>query len=453
MHVVWTLARARGGPWGITAGILAAGGVLARAAWDARLGGRARRAADLLILATLVAVAGMTALDAVSNVRWPRPWDFPSFYIPARAAAEGRAFYDPAVLAQVQREVARTAPVPAEWLKEVGYWYLPPSMLLILPLGFLGFRAALALHYLIQGAYLVGAAWLIHRTSPLLPGARGFAALMLLVLLFAPVQSSWALAQIVPGALFFLALAIHRLGRSNVGSGLALTVGFFYKHVLLIPAALMATGRDRRVRAAGLVAIGGIVAALLASPLVFGPGVVHAWAANGPGARSPELAVDPVVQSLLALLYRGLGATPHGSLIHIMLFPPFLALAGLLTLGTLAILSRHTTASPGERAWLLASLALACYPNTLFSTLALLLPVIFGVAHAALRRGAPFALAGAFVLGNYVFAALVPQQAGWLSLVCWGASAALVLTSRGAEQAPVAAVVRERTAVPTPVAS
>jgi len=451
MPVVWTLARAGGGPLGLAGGILAVCGVLARARWDARLGARARRIADLMILATLLVVASITALDAVSNVRWPRPWDFPSFYVPARAAAEGRAFYDPAVLAQVQQEVARRAPVPAEWLQEVGYWYLPPSMLLILPLGFLGFRAALALHYLIQGAFLVGAAWLIHRTTPLLPGGRGFAALLLAVLLFAPVQSSWMLAQIVPGALFFLALAIRRARRSSVGSGLALAVGFFYKHVLLIPAALMTASGDRRVRAAGLVGLAGIAVALVASPLVFGAGIVHAWAANGPGARSPELAVDPVVQSLLALLYRTFGVAPHGSLLHIILFPPFLAVAGLLTLGTLAILARRGAAPPEERLWLLASLALACYPNTLFSTLALLLPVIFGVAYAAQRRGAPFALAAAFVLASYLFAALAPHHAGWLSLVCWGASAAVVLTSPGVAPAPVVAVARERTPVPTPV--
>jgi hypothetical protein len=353
----------------------------------------------------------------------------------------------------VQREVASTAPVPDEWLEEVGYWYLPPSMLLLLPLGFLGFRAALALHYLIQGAFLVGAAWLIHRTTPLEPGGRGFAALMLLVLLFAPVQSGWMLAQIVPGALFFLALAIHRAGRSSLGSGIALAVGFFYKHLLLIPAALMIASRDRRLRVAGLVSIAGIVVALVLSPLVFGAGVVHAWAANGPGARSPELAVDPVVQSLLALLYRASGVTPRGSLLHIVLFPPFLAIAALLTLGTLVILARRNAATPAERLWLLASLALACYPNTLFSTLALLLPVIFGVAYAALRRGAPFAIAAAFVIGNYLLAALAPQQAGWLSLVCWGASAAVLLTSPRVETAPVAEVSRAPVRVPTPVAS
>ena len=429
MPVVWTLERARGGPLGLAGGLVAVCGVLARCRYDARLGARARRLADLLIVATLVAVGGVTALDAVSNIRWPRPWDFPSFYVPARAAAEGRAFYDPAVLTEVQREVARSAPVPAEWLHEVGYWYLPPSMLLVLPLGFLGFRAALALHYMIQGIFLVGAALLIHRATPLLPGRGGFAALLLVVLLFPPVQSSWMLAQIVPGALFFLALAIHRLGRSSVGPGLSLAAGFFAKHVLLIPAALMIVSRDRRMRVAGLVAVGGIAVALIASPLVFGAGIVHAWAANGPGARSPELAVDPVVQSLLALLYRGLGATPRGSLLHIILFPPFLAVAGLMTLATLAILARRAAAPPAQHLWLLASLALACYPNTLFSTLALLLPVIVGVAYAGLAGGVPFPIAAAFILANFAVAALAPHHAGWLSLMCWGASGALLLAS------------------------
>ena len=75
MPVVWTLERARGGPLGLAGGLVAVCGVLARCRYDARLGARARRLADLLIVATLVVVAGVTALDAVSNIRWPRPWD------------------------------------------------------------------------------------------------------------------------------------------------------------------------------------------------------------------------------------------------------------------------------------------------------------------------------------------------------------------------------------------
>ncbi len=190
---------------------------------------------------------------------------------------------------------------------------------------------------------------------------------------------------------------------------------------------------------AGLATVAWIAVAMAVSGLAFGWGVFRAWLANGPDARRPELAIDPVVQSLLALLYRALGATPRGSLPAIVLYPPFLLAAGALTLATLAILWRPAAGPRSERAWLLLCLALLCYPNTLISTLALLFPVILAVFWTGLARGWPFGLAAGFVLALYALTGFWIVEAGWAALLGWaGAAALLLLPARAAAPAPPA---------------
>ncbi len=425
--VLVALMKARASLPGVALSLLLVGGVLARCRYEARLSRRARGFADAAVWIALIALAGLTAFDAAANVKWYRTWDFPSFYGVARATVRGLAFYDPQVLMGVQRELTQTAGVPDEWLKEGGYWYLPPSVFLLWPLGLFGFRTALMIHYAVQAAFLAGSAWLLHRSLPIGRGPVGLAMMLLLMLLFRPVQSTVTLAQIVFGCLFFLLLSERLLERSGAASGASLAVGFLYKHVLMIPAILMIASRDRRSRVAGVSALVAIAAAMVASALVFGRNVFGAFVANGPGARSPELAVDPVVQSLLALLHRALGDTPRGSLLAIISYPPYLLVAGALTIVTLALLLRSPAPARRERLWLLTSLAVLCYPNTLFSTLALLFPVVIGVCWTALRRGNRFGLALGFVTIVYAVAGFLPLHAGWIAALCWGAVAVLMI--------------------------
>ena len=427
--ILLRLMHARSSPVGVLASVAVVCWALAGCRALPRLPRPGRTAFAACVWLALLGAAALAAVDAGANLRWYRPWDFPSFYAVARAAVHGRAFYDPAVLAAVQGELTRTQHVPAQWLQEVGYWYLPPSVFLIWPLGWFGYRTALLLHYLAQGAFLVAGMALVHRARPLAPGPTGFAAALLAALLFLPVQSTIYFAQIVFGCLFCMVLAERWLARAPVAAGASLAGGFFFKHLLLIPAALLVAGRERRGRTAGLAALAAIALAVAASALVLHPAVLRAYLANGPGARSPALAVDPVVQSLMALLYRALGVMPHGTLRQIVAFPPYLAATAALTLASLALAWRSPAGAGRERFWLLASLAILCYPNTLISTLALLVPVVLGVYVTALERGWPFAPALGFVAAVYALAGLAPVQAGWTALLCWLAAAALLATA------------------------
>jgi len=440
-HLLLALMKLRASAPVVALQALFVAGVLARWHFAPRLSAASRRAADAAIVLAALAWTLLGAADAWSNIRHPRPWDFPSFYAVADAAAHGRSFYDPHVLTAVQDELTRTQGVPRQWLSECGYWYLPPSVLLILPLGALRFRAAIALHYLVQGALLAGAALLLARRWPNARGLSAFASALLVLLAFPPVQSTIYFAQIVFGCLFCLMLAEALLERWPIAAGAALALGFFYKHLLLVSALVPLLGRDRRTRLAALAALGGIALALLASLGVFGVGILSSYAANGPGARSPQLAIDPVVQSLLALLYRALHATPHGTLLQIIAFPPFLLALGVLGLVTLACLWRPAD-SPARRRlgfWLVASFAVLVYPNTLISTLALLAPAALVAAGAGLAAGAPFALVATALALVWAVPGWVPVQAGWTALLVWSAFAALILAPRSARDGSRAA--------------
>lgn len=436
-RLLLALMHARGGTIGVVLSLLLVGFVLWRGRADARLAGRPRAAADAVVWAAMLAFAGLAAVDAIASVRWYRTWDFPAFYAVARAVSHGLPFYDPATLRQIQHELTRTQGVPDEWLTEAGYWYLPPSVFALWPLGWFGYRTALILHYLVQGGFLVGSAWLLHRMRPLARGAVGCAMMLLLLLMFRPVQSTVFYAQIVFGALFFLLLAERTLARSAARSGLWFALGFLFKHTLLLPAAFLALARERRARAAGVAGVVAIVAALAVSVGVFGPGILRAYAANGPGQRAPALAVDPVVQSLPAMLYRALHVTPSGSLVHILAFPPYLVVAGALTLATLILLWRNPAASGREGFWLATSLGVLCYPNTLLTTLALLFPAMLGIASTLQERGAPFGATLAFLALGFALPGFLPLDAGWVALLCWGAAAWLMLSPKPGPQPAV----------------
>ncbi len=421
VRLLVALEKARAGAPGVLLQLVALVLVLAWARFGTRLSPRARRGADLALVAATLASTGLAAVDALENVRYPRPWDFPSFYAVADAAAHGRSFYDPGVLADVQARLTRTQHVPGEWTKELGYWYLPPSVFLIWPLGWFGFRQALVLQYLTQGLFLLGSAWLLARRLPLGGGARGFAAVMLVLTLFLPVQSTLELAQIVFGCLFCLLAAEALMDRAPVVAGLCLAVGIYYKHLLMIPALVLLVGRDRRARIAGASAVAGAVAALAVSLVVLGRGILSEWATQGVGTRQAVLAIDPVVQSLMALLYRALHVTPHGSLIHVILWPPFAACGAALALATLVALWR---AEPTPRArrlgfWLVAALAVLCYPNTLISTLALVAPIALVAYADVLEGGGPWVAALAVPLVTWALAGLLPRESGWAALLLW----------------------------------
>src|SRR5205085_10724403 len=111
-------------------------------------------------------------------------------------------------------------------------------------------------------------------------------------------------------------------------------------------------------------------------------------------------------------------------------FPPFLIVAAVLTIATLLLLWRSPDSQQEERYALISCLAVLCFPNTHQTTLVLIFPAMLTIFQGGLRRGWPLALAVGFVAFQYVWIDLLPLDSGWTAVMCWMATAALLMSRK-----------------------
>ena len=267
----------------------------ARADWlDARRARLYCGALAAVLFAFLAWVALLTARQAAAR---PIALDFAAFWAAAHLAVNGHpaAAYDNAVIEATERAAADMAP------GYLAFYYPPTFLLLILPLGWLTYSAALAAFLATEMALVLAAlrrilpqgwAWLPLLSFPgfLMNGLSG--------------QNAALSASCFAGAALWLdsrpALAGCCLGALACKPQLAACV----------PLALLAARRWRALAACALTA-----AALAAlSWLVLGPGAWHGFLANAPMARADieTIAIKwPKMQSLFgAIRLEGFGNAP-----------------------------------------------------------------------------------------------------------------------------------------------
>ncbi|MCI0677518.1 MAG: DUF2029 domain-containing protein [Actinobacteria bacterium] len=377
------------------------------APWDRR--------ADVAEVVALVAALGFVVFRSYRNVVSPDPWDFPVFYTVARNAVEGLSFYRPGALLATFREVQSVWPVPGDWLQEVGFWYAPPTALWLAPLGNLAYPHALIVNDLVQMGFCWASIFLLHKAFPLRQGGMGVIDMALLVFLFRPVLSAFGLSQIVFGGLLALVIAARTVESRGWLSGVALGIGSVFKHLLIIPALLAVFMRRSRVALSAALTV---IVTLLASLAAFGGDVFGEFLENGPGDRSPQLALDAVINSLNGVMRRAFDAVPSGpGALEAILYPPFLVAAALFTAVTLLVVWRASS-MPGAVASsfaLLTLLALIVYPNTLFNTLPLMLPAV--VVLLSDDSYPAYSPRSVVVFVGSVYVAMAGFQAGFAALV------------------------------------
>ncbi|HSJ71840.1 MAG TPA: glycosyltransferase family 87 protein [Acidimicrobiia bacterium] len=364
---------------------------------------RLRSAADVVEVVALVGLVGVVAVLAYRNVVTPSPWDFPVFYTVGRNAVEGLSFYDPVALLPTFEEIQRTAGVPADWLGDgFGFWYAPQTALVLAPVGVSSYTTGLVLQYLIQGALFVVTIVVVHSAFPLRPGVMGLVEMGVLFFAFGPVIQAFALAQIVFGALLFLALAYTTVVDRPFIAGVLLGVGAVFKHLLVIPAVLLMIMGKARATLGALVAI---AASSVVAAAVFGPGVFSEFVTFGPRDRPPEIALDPVIVSLNGFLRRLLDAVPtDGGAVASIMYPPYIVAAALLTGGTAWLVwrGRRDAGTTLLSFSLITLLMLLVYPNTLFNTLPLMIPAMVVLVSMADRLAFPPSVTVAVVTCVYV---------------------------------------------------
>jgi Glycosyltransferase family 87 len=384
--------------------------------------------ADVVVLGSGLAFIAIAIYVCARNVFQPLPWDYPIYYTVARHIISGRKFYVPDFYPAVLQEVPAVAQIPEDVHRLVRYVYPPPSALLMVPFGVFTYRASLAAHYIVQGLFLVAAGVLLHRAVPVGKGSRGFAEIVILILAFRPVQNGLAIAQTVFGALLGVAVAFRTIEKHPAVAGMALGIGCFYKQLLVVVGSLTACLRKLGASVAFLVTI---ASAGLASVVVLGVGVFGDYAKYGQ-SYNPAESYCGGNYSLFGAVCGKLGlAGKHLSTIEAVSFPEFAGLAGGLALVTMVLCVRTSPSHAGLHLKLSLALAfsLVVFPFVGYYSIALLLPILFGLySYRAMLPISPWIIIG-FIAIQYALV-VIPGPGGFVvSLSTWLMVAGMLLFS------------------------
>jgi len=376
-------------------------------AWHARRDALAAAGRHTALGATDGGALGMAvvfaarALDvARRNVLAPEEWDFQAFWLWGRAAARGLNPYLPESIRQVDAGLQHTASFTAT-VVDVGFPYPPITMLLLRPFGGFDLPVACALWYMVQGAALAGAVWMIWRH---VLGSRRWPDLVLtggLLACLRPMQTTVHLAQ--TNFLILLALALYWRDRERARGGvwlaLALAVKPWVAVMLLHPLV------RRRSNVLGA-AVATTAALFVAAAAAFGPAMVSSYVHMAMvGSMPVKYFSAEVNQSLLATILRLFIAPDAGTPDPRTLLGPqilFVVIAAALTLVTAVLVHRLGETHDDLGLLLVLVLALIVYPGTLYHYgVMLIVPLVFIWAMRE-RLGVSAAAAGGLVTGYFV---------------------------------------------------
>ena len=365
-------------------------------------------------LGALTLAAAVLALQG-DNIINPKPWDYAPLYLAARAAAEGRSLYSPESLLDSHDQLVDQVDFPSIYLDTVVTPfnpYPPVTSLFTAPLGTLGYRLSLTIHCIAQLLFFAGSVLLLRALAARLGAPIGTAEAFVLALSFAPVLSAFSLAQNVFGALFFVVLWLSLAERRTVAAGAALAAAFPFKPLVLTAGVLSAFAVDRKSAAAFA---GGLTALLASAAAVFGPSAFSEYARWGTAVPFYHY-VEPVTQSLLAVVYRLSGFLPAAGIDASHAFhPPFLVAAGAIAVVSVWILLRAGSDAASRRLKRVFAVlvALLVYPGSLFNTLPLMLPLFFVLLALSDRLPVRKGWVVGFVFVEYALVAIRVEDGWW----------------------------------------
>lgn len=322
----------------------------------------------------IVGCLGLTAQGAQligGNVRHPPEWDFQAFWIPAKAAAEGRNFYDPAQLHAVVDSAETHGGDFVREILDVGFWYPAPTMLFLEPLGRLSMTVASAVWAVLNVIALLVAVAVLRQIFVPTPGWRGLLLTAALLLSLRGTLATFAALQ--TDFILLLLVALFWRNDQRWRGGVYLALGAIVKPLCaLFALAPLLRGRWKVLAGgaiAGLVAVGATV-------WRFGWKIPMDYVTVS-SRLPPWVYTEPINQSLLATLLRlkGEGAVPGASP---MGDSRYLVCVSVVTLVSGWLIYRLGESDTQLGLVLLVPSALLIYPATLahYSVL-LILPVLY----------------------------------------------------------------------------
>ncbi len=310
---------------------------------------------------------------AYDNIVTPKEWDFLAFWLDGQVGAQAVNFYESSHYYAAAAGLSQ--PLSDEFVVEVldlAFRYPPPTMLLLLPLGWFEVQpAALLWHGLLFVVLVVDIALLWRGVLK----SRALSDLLLvaaLVMIFKATANTLFSSQTIFVLLLFMTLFWIRRHHRDAGVWLMLAV--VVKPLIVIMGLYLLFHRQWRTILTILVSF--VVLSLIATVL-FGLDIYPTYIFNNPTTSLPDfLYTESVNQSLLAFILRTTGTAAAAQAVY--LNPIFLLLAGLLVAATAFLIARLPEDDSETAIWLNLLLALLIYPATLVHySFLLLLPLLF----------------------------------------------------------------------------
>jgi hypothetical protein len=260
---------------------------------------RARGRAGLIgfMLAIIMFFAADIVRAMLANFANLPEWDFKLFWLFGRVAAQGQNIYQPEFL----HALAVPLHPSDEMMRELFFFYPPPTMFLFAPLGWFEIHTALVVWYMFNAAIIGLDIYLLWRIFLKHDGHMGLllAAALLLMLPASKLTIMYAQTNFI----VLLALLLFWLWRDRPRGAIWLAIGLFVKPLLVfLPLYLVLR---RRWRLLCSIAVAGS-SMLLLSAAVFGPNTVLSYFTANPVVNSTPVAfyTEEVCQSLLATILR-----------------------------------------------------------------------------------------------------------------------------------------------------
>jgi Glycosyltransferase family 87 len=354
---------------------------------------RAKVAAMAIALAVILAYGAALVDTTVANVANPPQWDFRAFWILARVADLGQDFYDPANA----RFLAGAFQNTPDFLPELVFLYPPPTMFMILPLGWFDINTASAGWGLVHGLILALDIWLAWK---LFLRDQGFLGLLLAaaaILLLRGTLQTIEYGQTNFLVLFFVLLVWRDRDRPRAGFWLAL--GTLVKPIVAF-LGLFLLARRRWPAVAVAVATGVTLVGL--SIVAFGVDTFSTYFVDNPAANAPAWAyTEDINQSVLAMIMRAEHITRDA---HPLMNPGYLAAVLAIGATTIFVCMDREAVSDELALSLLLPTALLLYPSsTMHYTVVLIVPILYLISRRQAIPGGPVAVA-AVVIGVYALA-------------------------------------------------
>ena len=264
-----------------------------------------RRIAWLFYLFLFVGIVSVFIKTELYLIHHPRVWDFTAFYLYGRVAASGYNFYLPENFQIVSDSLS--LPFQAseltdfiEAVVEVGFPYPPPTILYVMPLGFLSYKTALIVWTLFLLFFLFGCIYIISNFLFKENKLNGLILVAILIIIFPSAKFNLFCTQTNFILLFYLLLmkkySYHKF------SGILLALAFFTKPFMIIFGLFFLISKNWKPIAYFIVSASIITGISL---MVVGVDPFISYFLDNPAQRMPEWQFsEDVNQSLNAVLLR-----------------------------------------------------------------------------------------------------------------------------------------------------